>query len=316
MLVIGSRGSQLALWQANHVKERLEARGNECRIEIIKTTGDKIQDVPLAKVGGKGLFTKEIEEALLDRRIDLAVHSMKDLPTELPKGLAVAAIPQRADQRDAIIGGKLRNLKVGAVVGTSSLRRIAQLKMLRRDLDIRCIRGNVDTRINKVERGEYDAIVLAAAGLQRLGWGDIISEFFRPDIMCPAVGQGALAIETLEEGQGFDACAPLDDPWTRMPVTAERSMLLELGGGCQVPIGAFGSLDNTELFLTGAVFSPDGATMIRYTATGECTKPVELGRSVAEVLLKRGAKEILDVVYNSPTSDGDASFEAPDGPGE
>src|SRR5450755_4877481 len=144
MLVIGSRGSQLALWQANHVKDRLEARGNECRIEIIKTTGDKILDVPLNKVGGKGLFTKEIEEALLDRRIDLAVHSMKDLPTELPGGLTIAAIPQRADQRDAIIGGKLRNLKVGAIIGTSSLRRIAQLKMLRRDLNIRSIRGNVD----------------------------------------------------------------------------------------------------------------------------------------------------------------------------
>jgi hydroxymethylbilane synthase len=286
MLVIGSRGSQLALWQANHVKDRLEARGNECRIEIIKTTGDKILDVPLNKVGGKGLFTKEIEEALLDRRIDLAVHSMKDLPTELPKGLTIAAIPQRADQRDAIIGGKLRNLKVGAIVGTSSLRRIAQLKMLRNDLNIRSIRGNVDTRINKVERGEYDAIVLAAAGLQRLGWGDIISEVFRPDIMCPAVGQGALAIETLEEGVGLDACAPLDDPWTRLPVTAERAMLLELGGGCQVPIGA--------------VFAPDGANMIRYTATGECTKPAELGRNVAQVLLKRGARAILDVVYQDP----------------
>jgi hydroxymethylbilane synthase len=300
MLVIGSRGSQLALWQANHVKDRLEARGNECRIEIIKTTGDKIQDVPLNKVGGKGLFTKEIEEALLDGRIDLAVHSMKDLPTELPKGLTIAAIPQRADQRDAIIGGKLRNLKVGAIVGTSSLRRIAQLKMLRRDLNIRSIRGNIDTRINKVERGEYDAIVLAAAGLQRLGWGDIISEAFRPDIMCPAVGQGALAIETLESGVGLDACAPLDDPWSRLPVTAERAMLLELGGGCQVPIGAFGSLDNTELFLTGAVFAPDGANMIRYTATGECTKPAELGRNVAQVLLKRGARAILDVVYQDP----------------
>jgi hydroxymethylbilane synthase len=309
MVVIGSRGSQLALWQANYVRERLEARGNECRIEIIKTTGDKIQDVPLNKVGGKGLFTKEIEQALLDRRIDLAVHSMKDLPTELPKGLTIAAIPHRADQRDAIIGGKLRNLKVGAIVGTSSLRRIAQLKLLRRDLDIRSIRGNIDTRINKVERGEYDAIVLAAAGLQRLGWGDIISETFRPDVMCPAVGQGALAIETLEVGAGFDACAALDDPWTRLPVTAERSMLLELGGGCQVPIGAFGSLDNTELFLTGAVFSPDGATMIRYTATGDCTKPVELGRNVAEVLLKRGARAILDLVYGDgqppdPPADG------------
>jgi hydroxymethylbilane synthase len=306
MLVIGSRGSQLALWQANHVRQKLEARGAECRIEIIKTTGDKMLDVPLSKAGGKGLFTKEIEEALLDRRIDLAVHSMKDLPTELPAGLTIAAIPLRADQRDAIIGGKLRNLKPGAVVGTSSLRRIAQLKMLRPDLDIRSIRGNVDTRINKVERGDYDAIVLAAAGLQRLGWGDIISEYFRPDVMCPAVGQGALAIETLEDGPGFDAAAPLDDPWTRLPVTAERSMLLELGGGCQVPIGAFGSLDNTELFLTGAVFSPDGATMIRYTATGECTKPVELGRNVAQVLLKRGAQAVLDMVYETET--------APDGP--
>jgi hydroxymethylbilane synthase len=194
MLVIGSRGSQLALWQANYVKERLDGRGVECRIEVIKTAGDKIVDVPLSQVGGKGIFTKEIEDALLDRRVDLAVHSMKDLPTELPKGLTIAAIPQRADPNDAIIGGKLRNLKRGAVVGTSSLRRIAQLKLLRRDLNVQPIRGNVDTRINKVERGEYDAIVLAAAGLRRLGWGDIISEVFRPDIMCPAVGQGALAI--------------------------------------------------------------------------------------------------------------------------
>src|SRR5579862_9995529 len=297
MLVIGSRGSQLALWQANYVRERLEARGVECRIEIIKTTGDKITDVPLSQVGGKGVFTKEIEEALLDRRIDLAVHSMKDLPTDLPKNLTVAAIPQRADPHDAIIGGKLRNLKLGAVVGTSSLRRIAQLRRLRPDLNIQSIRGNVDTRINKVERGEFDAIVLAAAGLRRLGWGDIISEVFRPDIMCPAVGQGALAIETLEEGAGFDACAPLDDPWTRLPVAAERSMLSELGGGCQVPIGAFATLENTEMFLTGAVFSPDGAVMIRYTATGEFTKPAELGRNVAQVLLKRGAQAILDIVY-------------------
>jgi hydroxymethylbilane synthase len=294
MLVIGSRGSQLALWQANYVRERLEARGAECRIEIIKTTGDKIQDSPLRQVPGKGLFTKEIEEALLDGRIDLAVHSMKDLPTELPKSLTLAAIPQRAEPYDAIVGGKLRNLKPAAVVGTSSLRRIAQLKRLRPDLNVRSIRGNVDTRINKVERGEYDAIVLAAAGLQRLGWGEIISETFRPDIMCPAVGQGALAIETLENGAGYDACAPLDDPWTRLPVTAERAMLQELGGGCQVPIGAFGSLDNTELFLTGAVFAPDGSSMVRYTATGECTKPAELGRNVAEVLLKRGAGALLD----------------------
>jgi hydroxymethylbilane synthase len=296
MLVIGSRGSQLALWQANYIKDRLEARGEEARIEIIKTTGDKILDSPLHQLGGKGLFTKEIEEALLAGEIDLAVHSMKDLPTELPLGLVIAAIPQRADARDAMIGGKLRNLRHGAVVGTSSLRRIAQLRRLRPDLDIRNIRGNVDTRIRKVEQGEYDAIVLAAAGLQRLGWGDIISELFRADIMCPAVAQGALAIETRTDGKGFDACAPLDDPWTRLPVTAERSMLSALGGGCQIPIGAFGTLEGTELFLTGAVFSPDGAQMIRYTATGDCTKPSELGRGVAGVLLERGAQAVLDLV--------------------
>ncbi len=295
-MAIGSRGSQLALWQANYIRERLETRGAECRIEIIKTTGDKVLDAPLHQVGGKGLFTKEIEEALLDRRIDLAVHSMKDLPTQLPRGLTIAAIPRRADPYDAIVGGKLRNLKLGAVVGTSSLRRIAQLRLIRPDLNIQSIRGNVDTRINKVERGDYDAIVLAAAGLRRLGWGDIISEVFRPDIMCPAVGQGALAIETLEEGPGYDASAPLDDPWTRLPVTAERAMLSELGGGCQVPIGAFATLEDTELFLTGAVFAPDGSGMVRYTATGECTRPAELGRNVAQVLLSRGAQTILDVV--------------------
>jgi hydroxymethylbilane synthase len=293
MLAIGSRGSQLALWQANYIRERLEARGAECRIEIIKTTGDKILDVPLNKIGGKGVFTKEIEEALLDRRIDLAVHSMKDLPTVLPRGLTIAAIPRRADPYDAIVGGKLRHLKLGATVGTSSLRRIAQLRLIRPDLNLQSIRGNVDTRINKVERGEYDAIVLAAAGLRRLGWGDIISEVFRPDIICPAVGQGALAIETLEEGPGYDASAPLDDPWTRLPVTAERSMLSELGGGCQVPIGAFATLEDTELFLTGAVFAPDGSGMVRYTATGECTRPAELGRNVAQVLLSRGGQALL-----------------------
>src|SRR6185312_1551795 len=217
MLVIGSRGSQLARWQANYIQARLEGRGVESRIEIIRTTGDKITDAPLHKVGGKGLFTKEIEEALLDGRIDLAVHSLKDLPTELPKGLVLAAIPEREDQRDAIVGGKLRDLKFAARIGTSSLRRIAQLRRLRPDLDIQSIRGNVDTRLSKVEKGEYDAIVLAAAGLKRLGLDYVISETFRPDILCPAVAQGALAIETLEDGAGFEACAALDDPWTRLP---------------------------------------------------------------------------------------------------
>ncbi len=296
MLVIGSRGSQLALWQANYISDRLKARGVETRIEIIHTKGDKILDVPLSKVGGKGLFTKEIEEALLDRRIDLAVHSLKDLPTELPEGLTIAAIPQRTEPLDAIVGGKLRDLKLGAKVGTSSLRRIAQLRRIRPDLDIQSIRGNVDTRIGKVEKGEYDAIILAAAGLRRLGWGDIISETFRADVLLPAVGQGALAIETLLSGDGYEACRALDDPWIHFAITAERAMLAELGGGCQVPIGAYATLENTELFLTGGVFSPDGSEMIRYTATGDCTQAVELGKSVAQVLLDRGAARILAAV--------------------
>ena len=295
MLVIGSRGSQLALWQANYTQEKLAARGIEARIEIIHTKGDRILDSPLSKVGGKGIFTREIEDALLDGRIDLAVHSLKDLPTELPKGLTVSAIPQRADPLDAIVGGKLRDLKFGAVVGTSSLRRIAQLQRLRPDLVIKDIRGNVDTRIKKVENGDYDAIVLAAAGLRRLGWQDIISESFRADKMLPAAAQGALGIETLESGAGREAVMPLDDPWSRFCVTAERAMLEELGGGCQVPIGAYSTMEGTDLFLTGGVFAPDGSEMIRFTAAGDCTKPQELGRSVAKVLLQRGAARLLGV---------------------
>jgi hydroxymethylbilane synthase len=312
VLVIGSRGSQLALWQANYIKDRLEARGLEARIEIIRTSGDAVADTPLHQIGGKGLFTREIEEALLERTIDMAVHSMKDLPTELPKGLTIAAIPQRADARDAIVGGRLRSLKFGARVGTSSLRRIAQLRRIRPDLNVQPIRGNVDTRISKVERGDYDAIVLAAAGLQRLGWSDIISEVFRQDIILPAVAQGALAIETLEEGRGQEIAQTLDDPWTRFPVMAERAMLAALGGGCQAPIGAFGSLENTELFLTGGVFTSDGREMIRYTATGECTRPMELGRNVAQVLLKRGAQAILDEIYGAGPDAG-SGLDAQDG---
>src|SRR5438309_1006023 len=196
MLVIASRGSQLALWQARWVSAALTALGRECRIEIIKTTGDKITDVPLAKVGTKGLFTKEIEEALLDGRAQLAVHSLKDLPTELPDGLVLGAVPQREDARDAIIGKTLAELPLGAKVGTSSLRRSAQLRALRPDLIVESIRGNLDTRLRKLDEGQYDAILLAAAGLKRLGWADRIAEILSPDLMCPAVGQGALAIES------------------------------------------------------------------------------------------------------------------------
>src|SRR3954468_8871166 len=235
MLVIASRGSQLALWQAHWVKGQLAALGHESRIEIIKTTGDKITDVPLAKVGTKGLFTKEIEEALLDGRADLAVHSLKDLPTELPEGLVLAAVPPREDPRDAMVGKRLADLPAGAKVGTSSLRRAAQLRKLRPDLVIESIRGNLDTRLRKLDEGQYDAILLAAAGMKRLGWEARIAEILSPEMMCPAVGQGALAIETRI---GFALPPVLNHAATHTAVRAERGLLGALGGGCQVPIGA------------------------------------------------------------------------------
>src|SRR5258708_38214859 len=241
MLVIGSRGSRLALWQAHWVKARLEDLGEECRIEIIHTTGDKITDVALSKVGTKGLFTKEIEEALLDRSIDLAVHSLKDMPTEVPAGLTLAAFPVREDPRDAVVGKTLDELSEGANVGTSSLRRSAQLRALRPDLQIKNIRGNVDPRLRKLDEGQYDAILLASAGLRRLGWHDRIAELLPPEVMCPAVGQGALAIETRADGgHAFEVCRRLDHEQTRICVTAERAVLATLGGGVQGPLGALG----------------------------------------------------------------------------
>src|SRR5579859_2890444 len=229
MLVIASRGSQLALWQARWVAAELTARGHECRIEIIKTTGDKITDVALAQVGGKGLFTKEIEEALLAGAIDLAVHSLKDVPAELPAGLTLAAFPQREDPRDALVGRTLAELRPGDKVGTSSLRRAAQLHALQRGLAIETLRGNVDTRLRKLDEGQYDAIVLAAAGLRRLGWADRIRELIDPSIMCPAAGQGALAIETRDDGGAAYAIArKLNHAETEAAVTAERSLLAAL----------------------------------------------------------------------------------------
>ncbi len=297
MLVIASRGSQLALWQANWVKDRLHAAGRESRIEIIKTTGDKITDVPLAKVGGKGLFTKEIEEALLDGRADLAVHSLKDLPTELPDGLVLAAVPEREDPRDAVVGRRLTELREGARVGTSSLRRSAQLRRLRPDLVIESIRGNLDTRLRKLDEGQYDAILLAAAGLKRLGWGDRIAEILPAAVMCSAVGQGALAIETRAEGPGFTACATLDHAATRAAVMAERAVLSALGGGCQVPIGAYATVQEDAIQLLAVVASPDGCEVIRAESSGAAGDAESLGRRLGELLLERGAQRILDTVY-------------------
>src|SRR6266436_618808 len=258
MIVIGSRGSQLALWQARHVAALLAELGARTRLEIIKTTGDKITDVPLSQVGGKGLFTKEIEEALLDGSIDLAVHSLKDLPTELPEGLVLAAIPEREDPRDAMVGCTLASLPLGAKVGTSSLRRAAQLRRLRPDLQVESIRGNLDTRLRKLDEGQYDAILLAAAGLKRLGWADRIAEILAPEVMCPAVGQGALAIETRAAGAGFDAVQSLDHAATHAAVTAERGVLGALGGGCQVPIGAYATVSGNRMRVHAIVAAPDG----------------------------------------------------------
>ncbi len=297
MLVIASRGSQLALWQARWVSAQLTAMGHECRIEIIKTTGDKITDVPLAKVGTKGLFTKEIEEALLDGRADLAVHSLKDLPTELPEGLVLAAVPEREDPRDAVVGKRLAELPKGARVGTSSLRRSAQLRKLRPDLVIESVRGNLDTRLRKLDEGQYDAILLAAAGLKRLGWGDRIAEILDAETMCSAVGQGALAIETRSSGAGFDAVQAMDHADTHAAVMAERGVLGALGGGCQVPIGAHATVEGGKLHLLGLVASPEGDEVIRCESQGAASEAESLGRALGNELLARGARRILDAVY-------------------
>ena len=297
-LVIGSRGSQLALWQANWVKARLEELGATCRIEIIHTTGDKITDVALSKAGTKGLFTKEIEEALLAGTIDLAVHSLKDMPTELPAGLTLAAMPVREDARDAVVGRRLEDLQPGAIVGTSSLRRAAQLRVLRPDIQLENIRGNVDTRLRKLDEGRYDAIVLAAAGLRRLGWQDRITEVLEPDVMCPAVGQGALTIETRDDNGGAQQlCSQLDDPRTRIAVTAERAVLARLGGGCQVPIGAHATVDGGRLNIRAVVISPDGSSAVRKTATGNASQAAHIGAQLGDELLASGARDILESVY-------------------
>lgn len=297
MLKIGSRGSQLALWQSNWVKDQLAAKGVAAEIEIIHTTGDKITDVPLSQVGSKGLFTKEIEEALLAKRVDLAVHSMKDMPTDLPDGLTIAAVPPREDPRDALIGYKLNDLPRYAHIGTSSLRRTAQLKALRPDLRIESIRGNVDTRLRKLDEGQFDAIVLAAAGLTRLGWKDRITEYLSADVMCPAVGQGALAIETrADQGEGFHAARLLNDNRTAICVAAERALLAEMGGGCQVPLGAYAKKDNL-LHLQAVVVSPDGEKVVRNKTTGDPRHPEKIGQRLALTMLDLGARQILEKVY-------------------
>jgi hydroxymethylbilane synthase len=338
-LRIGSRGSQLALWQANYISALLHARGHDVEIEIIHTTGDKITDVPLAQVGakgglGKGIFTKEIEESLAAGRVDLAVHSLKDLPTELPSGFEIAAITKREDARDALCSQRystIKDLPQNARIGTSSLRRQAQLKAIRPDLDIRSLRGNVDTRLRKLEQGEYDAIILAAAGLIRLDKTELVKQIIPVEIMCPAAGQGALAIEIR---QGDDATrqllAFLNDPAARAATNCERALLKRMGGGCQVPIGAFAEVRLSSdqepweskdregheftradkplasqlalatvarLHLNAIVADPDGSKVLRESREGNLNDPEQLGYEIGEILLSRGGDKILEKVY-------------------
>jgi hydroxymethylbilane synthase len=277
----------------------LRERGHEVELEIIKTTGDKITDVALAQVGTKGMFTKEIEEALADGRVDLAVHSLKDLPTELPPGFELVAITERVNPRDVFLSVRydsLKSLPQGARVGTSSLRRQAQLKVARPDLIIHPLRGNVDTRVRKLEEGEYDAIILAAAGLTRLGKTQFIKEYLSEEFMCPAAGQGALGIEIRQgDSEMRQHLEFLNDAAARAATVCERALLNKLGGGCQVPIGAFAEMKNGTLHLTGVVARPDGSEVLREQAIG--TDPVALGEQVGDTLLRRGATKILEDVY-------------------
>jgi len=295
-LVIGSRGSKLALWQAEQARERLKLLnpGIEIKIEIIKTTGDVKSD-PLSVIGGKGVFTKELEDALLDGRIDMAVHSLKDLPTILPDRLSISAICEREDARDALVlragfEGSLATLREGAVVGTSSQRRLAQLKALRRDVIVRDLRGNVDTRIRKLDEGQYDAVILASAGLLRLGLEDRISTRIPVAEMLPAVGQGAIAIETRSDDEfTVQTTSKLDHRETRVACLAERAFLRGLGGGCQLPIAAHATIDGDALTLDGLVAKPDGSEIWRDSLSGSLDNAEQLGSTLATTLLERGA---------------------------
>ena len=298
-ITIGTRGSKLALWQAHWIENQLNSLGVETAVEVIKTTGDLISDVALAKVGAesglKGVFTKEIEEALLDGRIDVAVHSLKDLPTEIDARLAIAVIPKRADPRDALVGRRLDELPQSAQVGTGSLRRAAQLRHLRPDVQILDIRGNVDTRLRKLDEGQYDAILLASAGLHRLGWQDRIAEILDPGVMVPAVGQGALGVETRCDDEAVRGLlGPLHDEETATEVAAERALLDALGGGCQVPLGAHAVVNNGSLELAAVVVSPDGRRAIKARQTDTPDQAETLGRKTAQELLAEGAREIMD----------------------
>ncbi|MCT6925466.1 hydroxymethylbilane synthase [Metasolibacillus sp.] len=300
-IIVGSRKSKLALTQTNWFINELRASGAPFEFEVkeIVTKGDRILDVQLSKVGGKGLFVKEIEQALYDKEIDFAVHSMKDMPAVLPEGLVIGCIPPREDARDAFISKghvKFADLPKGAVVGTSSLRRSAQLLQVRPDLEIKWIRGNVDTRLAKLETEEYDAIILAAAGLKRLGWSDdVVTEYLDLDICLPAVAQGSLGIECrADDVELLEALSKLTDEATWQAAHAERTFLAEMDGGCQVPIAGYATVDGDNITLTGLVAAPDASVTYKETITG--TDAAEIGKEVAALLTKQGAFELIQRV--------------------
>jgi hydroxymethylbilane synthase len=295
---IGTRGSRLALAQTAWVKEKLGEKYPNARIEtiLIKTSGDRFFEASVQSIGGKGIFTKEIEDALLRHEIDIAVHSMKDLPTELPAGLAVAAIPQREDPRDVLVsagGKKLTELSTGAKIGTGSLRRTAQLLYYRRNLAIVPIRGNIDTRLKKLDQGECDALVMAAAGLKRIDREERIAEYISNDVCLSAAGQGALGLESREDDSIREQLSFFHDPATFAEVSAERSFLNRLGGGCHVPVGARGVAEGEKFKLLGVVAKPDGSSLFRGETSGCAAHAEELGRELAERLLSQGAQQIL-----------------------
>lgn len=298
-IIVGTRDSALALWQTNWVVENLSKLNPEYSFRIVsmKTQGDKILDVALAKIGDKGLFTKELEVAMIDREIDLAVHSMKDLPTKLPDGLIIGAICQRVDPSDVLISNtyhSLDEMPQGAKIGTSSLRRCSQLLKYRPDIELVSLRGNLNTRMNKLERGNMDGIILAAAGVERLGWSDRIRQRIPFDISIPAVGQGSIGIEIREnDSEVYKVVQTLNDQDSETAILAERALMRKLEGGCQIPIGAIGQVDGEKLRLQGVVASLDGKTVLKSEVTGSVTDAEKLGIDLAEILLDMGADKIL-----------------------
>ncbi len=297
-LIAGTRGSRLALTQTKQVAEMVERRfpGVEVELRIIKTTGDKLRDAPLAKIGGKGLFVKEIDEAVLRGKVDFAVHSMKDVPTELLGGLEIVAVPEREDARDVLIsrsGAGLEELPQGAVVGTSSVRRQAMVRHFYPHLKVRELRGNVDTRLRKLEAGEYDAVVMALAGLRRLGLEERITQVLPPERFTPSVGQGAIAVVARQGSRAEEYLRELNHPPSYASAIAERAMLRALGGGCQVPVGAFTTAAGERLTLLGVVLARDGSRRVEVLEEGSTEEAEEVGRRAAKALLERGASEVL-----------------------